>query len=65
MLGYLLATLIFACKLARKAKDLSLIPSIVASFLVIHASWGLSFMLGLVSTRPEPRDTNLNPVICE
>lgn len=45
---YLLPAIAFAFALARSAKSYKLLPSILASFVVIHFSWGGGFWRGLL-----------------
>jgi GT2 family glycosyltransferase len=48
VLPYALLSLLCAYKLARRADELKLMPIISFVFLVIHATWGGSFLLGLL-----------------
>jgi cellulose synthase/poly-beta-1,6-N-acetylglucosamine synthase-like glycosyltransferase len=48
VLPYALLSLLCAYKLARRAGELKLMPIISFVFLVIHTTWGGSFLLGLV-----------------
>lgn len=48
VLPYLALALFFAAKLSRQARDWRLLPAIVLAFLIIHISWGSSFLIGLV-----------------
>jgi hypothetical protein len=45
---YALLSLVCAAQLASKARDLRLTPIISFTFLLIHAAWGSSFLLGLL-----------------
>jgi glycosyltransferase involved in cell wall biosynthesis len=48
VLPYALLSLLCAFRLARRAGELSLMPIISFIFLVIHTTWGGSFLLGLL-----------------
>ncbi|MEP7198294.1 MAG: glycosyltransferase family 2 protein [Chloroflexota bacterium] len=48
--AYLLPALAFACALARRAKEVKLLPPIIAAFFVIHCAWGGGFWRGLLGT---------------
>jgi hypothetical protein len=45
---YALLSLLCAFRLARRAREMSLMPIISFVFLVIHTTWGSSFLLGLL-----------------
>lgn len=45
---YAVLSLLFASKLARRAGELSLLPLLSLAFLVIHTTWGASFLYGLI-----------------
>jgi succinoglycan biosynthesis protein ExoA len=45
---YALLSLVCAVQLATRARDLRLTPIISFTFLLIHAAWGSSFLLGLL-----------------
>lgn len=44
---YVALAALFAFKLSRKAGDFRLLPLIAFAFLIIHTTWGSSFLLGL------------------
>jgi succinoglycan biosynthesis protein ExoA len=45
---YVLLALVCAFQLARRGRDLSLLPLVAVIFPVLHVAWGSSFWLGLV-----------------
>ena len=45
---YVALAVFFAFKLSRRAGDFRLLPAIVAAFLIIHITWGSSFLAGLI-----------------
>ena len=47
IIPYLALATFFAFKLSRRAEDLRLLPAIVLAFLLIHITWGSSFLMGL------------------
>jgi hypothetical protein len=48
ILPYAALSLLFATKLARRAGELGLMPLLSLAFLVIHTTWGASFLFGLI-----------------
>jgi glycosyltransferase involved in cell wall biosynthesis len=48
VLPYALLSLVCAFQLARRGRDMSLLPLIAVIFPVLHVAWGSSFWLGLV-----------------
>lgn len=46
--AYTALAVLFAFKLARREHDPGLIPAISFAFLIIHITWGSSFLLGLI-----------------
>jgi hypothetical protein len=48
LLPYAALSLYCAFRLARRVRDMSLLPFISLVFLVLHVSWGSSFWLGLI-----------------
>ncbi|HYG80151.1 MAG TPA: glycosyltransferase family 2 protein, partial [Pyrinomonadaceae bacterium] len=45
---YVALAVFFAFRLARRARELSLLPAIVLAFMIIHTAWGASFLAGLI-----------------
>jgi glycosyltransferase involved in cell wall biosynthesis len=48
VIPYVALAAFFAFRLARRARETSLLPAVVLAFLIIHTAWGASFLAGLV-----------------
>jgi hypothetical protein len=48
VIPYVALAAFFAFKLSRRAGSLRLLPAIILAFMIIHITWGSSFLMGLI-----------------